>query len=393
MRWKFSFQRTFGIFLIVLSITVVTVVVNTNYESKKTMNNLLELSNTSKNKTKDNEEDLGDYQGILEDQKVETPKGVSQIAIPKLDILAPIVEGTDSYSLSVSAGHFKNTAKMGGRGNYCIAGHSSSIYNCIFNNIHDINILEPMYFTNSDGKTFIYYVTEKFVVEPTEVDVLNQGTSDKICTIVTCTDNGQRRFIIRGKILSKKKLEELRNSLGLNLDEKYLEKLDEIGYIQFDYRMFDDNLGDDVVWHTFGIKEPEVIQFSQTNMQMLSCLDIENIKCHTPKGNEPEEYVVYRQQHITNEFLKQPNLDIGFKKSIGVPKTYRQKSSEDYFNLEEEILNVRKGNSDNSTDNNWFSFSDNIQKGNTKNSNNISMPSWTSDLCKRTSTRQSKNGR
>lgn len=324
MRWKFSFQRTFGIFLIVLSMTVVTVVIDTNYESRKTMNNLLELTNTNKSNSNKSDEDLGDYQGILQDQKVETKKGVSQISIPKLKILAPIVEGTDSYSLSVSAGHFKNTAKMGGRGNYCIAGHSSSIYNCIFNDIHNINILEPMYFTNSAGKTFTYYVTEKFVVEPTEVGVLNQNTSDKICTIVTCTDNGERRFIIRGKILSKKKLEELRNSLGLNLDEKYLEKLDEIGYIQFDYRMFDDNLGDDVVWHTFGIKEPEVIQFSQKNMQMFSCLDLEDIKNHNPRGNETEEYIMYKHQDRINKFLKQSKISIDFQKSVGVPKGYKQ---------------------------------------------------------------------
>lgn len=284
------------------------------------MNNLLELTNTNKN----SDEGLGDYQGILQDQKVEIKEGVSQISIPKLNILAPIVEGTDSYSLSVSAGHFKDTAKMGERGNYCIAGHSSSIYNCIFNDIHNINILEPMYFTNSVGKTFTYYVTEKFVVEPTEIEVLKQNTSDKICTIVTCTDNGERRYIIRGKMLSKKKLEELRNSLGLNLDEKYLEKLEEIGYMQFDYRMFDDNLGDDVVWHTFGIKEPVVIEFSQRNMQIFSCLDLEDIKDHTPKGNETEEYIIYKQQDRINKFLKQPKIDIEFQKSVSIPKGYKQ---------------------------------------------------------------------
>lgn len=284
------------------------------------MNNLLELTNTNKN----SDEGLGDYQGILQDQKVEIKEGISQISIPKLNILAPIVEGTDSYSLSVSAGHFKDTAKMGGRGNYCIAGHSSSIYNCIFNDIHNINILEPMYFTNSAGKTFTYYVTEKFVVEPTEIEVLKQNTSDKICTIVTCTDNGERRYIIRGKMLSKKKLEELRNSLGLNLDEKYLEKLEEIGYMQFDYRMFDDNLGDDVVWHTFGIKEPVVIEFSQRNMQIFSCLDLEDIKDHTPKGNETEEYIIYKQQDRINKFLKQPKIDIEFQKSVSIPEEYKQ---------------------------------------------------------------------
>lgn len=391
VRWKFSFQRTLGVFLIILSITVSTVAININYQSNKTMSSLLELTKDNK-KVKSTDENLGDYAGILSDQEVEVSKGVSQINIPKLKINAPIVEGTDSYSLSVSAGHFANTAKMGKKGNYCIAGHSSSIYNCIFNDIHNIKLLEPMYLTNSVGKTFTYYVTDKFIVEPTQMEVLKQDTSDKICTIITCTDNGTRRLIIRGQILSKKKLEELRNQMGLNIDKDYLEKLDEIGYLQFDYRMTDDNLGNDVVWHTFGVKEEEVPDFSQRNMKLFSSLPVERIKVHSIRGNEPQEYKVYKNKRPKiSSFIKHVHIDVKFEKSLGLPDNYIEQPINNTkiteFDIEEGLFNVRENVSNDSSYNNWFDIDSNIQKRNTKDSNNFSMSNRYFDLYKHDSTR------
>lgn len=391
VRWKFSFQRTFGVFLIILSITVSTVAININYQSNKTMSSLLELTKDNK-KVKSTDENLGDYEGILSNQEVEVSKGVSQINIPKLKIKAPIVEGTDSYSLSVSAGHFANTAKMGKKGNYCIAGHSSSIYNCIFNDIHNIKLLEPMYLTNSVGKTFTYYVTDKFIVEPTQMEVLKQDTSDKICTIITCTDNGARRLIIRGQILSKKKLEELRNQMGLNIDKDYLEKLDEIGYLQFDYRMTDDNLGNDTVWHTFGVTDEEVPDFSQRNMKLFSSLPVERIKVHSIRGNEPQEYKVYKNKKSrVSSFIKQIHIDVKFEKSLGLPDNYIEQPIKNTkikeFDIEEDLFNVRENASNDSSYNNWFDIDSNIQKRNTKDSNNFSMSNRYFDLYKHDSTR------
>ena len=41
--------------------------------------------------------------------------------IPSLQIKVPVLEGTDSKALQVSAGHFEGTGSLG-HGNYCIAG-------------------------------------------------------------------------------------------------------------------------------------------------------------------------------------------------------------------------------------------------------------------------------
>ena len=59
--------------------------------------------------------------------------------IPRLNIKMPVLEGTDNKALQVSAGHFESTDALG-KGNYCIAGHNSTIYAEIFNDLDQIKV-------------------------------------------------------------------------------------------------------------------------------------------------------------------------------------------------------------------------------------------------------------
>lgn len=56
------------------------------------------------------------------------------VEITELNIKAPILEGTEQSVLSKAAGHFTGTGDFG-KGNYCIAGHSSTIYKEYFNSL------------------------------------------------------------------------------------------------------------------------------------------------------------------------------------------------------------------------------------------------------------------
>ena len=118
--------------------------------------------------------------------------------IPSLDIKVPVMDGTDKEILSVAAGHFKDTGKVGS-GNYCIAGHNSTIYAEIFNELDNIKIGAEMYlYDNDDEKTcFTYKVSEKIIVNPEETWVLNDFNDDRI-TVITCTDEGSQRQVIIG---------------------------------------------------------------------------------------------------------------------------------------------------------------------------------------------------
>ena len=116
--------------------------------------------------------------------------------IPELNIRVPVLEGTDNETLSVAAGHFEGTGSVG-NGNYCIAGHNSTIYAEIFNDLDKIKIGDKMYLIDTDSTRtrYIYVVTEYNIVTPQSTEVL-QDYGDNRLTVISCTDDGKYRQIV-----------------------------------------------------------------------------------------------------------------------------------------------------------------------------------------------------
>lgn len=118
------------------------------------------------------------------------------IEIPDLKIKAPILEGTDNDVLAKATGHFIGTGDVGS-GNYCIAGHSSTIYKEYFNNLKNAEKGMEIRLYNISKVCYSYTITESFIVEPNEIWILNDFNDNRI-TLVTCTDDGTQRRIIVG---------------------------------------------------------------------------------------------------------------------------------------------------------------------------------------------------
>ena len=116
------------------------------------------------------------------------------LEIPSLNIKVPVLEGTDSETLAVAAGHFQ--------GNYCIAGHNSTIYAEIFNDLDQIQIGAEMDLvdTNAEKTCYTYVVTEYKVVDPEDIAVLRDYGDDRL-TVISCTDDGENRQVVIGKRL------------------------------------------------------------------------------------------------------------------------------------------------------------------------------------------------
>ena len=120
--------------------------------------------------------------------------------IPSLDIKVPMLEGTGTKQLQVSAGHFEGTGALG-KGNYCICGHNSTIYAEIFNDLDQIQIGDEMHLVDIDEKRtrYIYIVTEYRTVEPSETWVLKDFGDDRL-TVISCTDDGKQRQVVVGML-------------------------------------------------------------------------------------------------------------------------------------------------------------------------------------------------
>lgn len=118
------------------------------------------------------------------------------LSIDRLDIRVSVVEGVQKEDLKLSAGHFPETA-MPGMGNFAIAGHSSLVYTCLFNNLKDAVVGDEIQVQTKTGD-HTYVISDLFVVEPEDLSVLDD-TGSSVITIVTCTNFGKQRLIVRGE--------------------------------------------------------------------------------------------------------------------------------------------------------------------------------------------------
>ena len=124
---------------------------------------------------------------------------VGLIEIEKIDLIYAIVEGTNEWNLGVAIGHMTKTAAIGENGNCVIAGHRGGTSGPYFKYINKLTTGDEIKVTDIDGNEFIYYVTDSFVVEPTEVWVAENISDKKILTLITCQKSGTKRLIVRAR--------------------------------------------------------------------------------------------------------------------------------------------------------------------------------------------------
>lgn len=153
------------------------------------------------------------------------------LEVPSCGIQVPLIEGVDSAALRKGAGHFTETANIGEEGNACYAGHYSTIYNCIFNNLPNVKLYDEVIGYNTKGEKTIYYVISKYVTTPDNISVLTQYEDTKDLTLVTCSENGTRRLIIQCRALDKEALDQFRRESEREKRESLYSLADGIGTI------------------------------------------------------------------------------------------------------------------------------------------------------------------
>ena len=132
---------------------------------------------------------------IYQKQKLMRENPVVEIA--DLHIKAPVLEGTENQTLAKAAGHFPGTGDFG-RGNYCIAGHSSTIYKEYFNNLKNIEAGMKITLYDAEKNAYDYTANGSFYVKPDELWVLDDFGDDRI-TLITCNDDGTMRQVVVGR--------------------------------------------------------------------------------------------------------------------------------------------------------------------------------------------------
>ncbi len=209
---------------VILLISGIAIMLYPSYNKKKTKNKQDEMitqleeqikDNKGKNKKQDREYDaklimqevnkleieeredeknIGVREELLKKQEV-----IGMINIPVISTKYAIVEGSDRANIAVAIGHLRGSAWLGGKGNCVLAGHNGGIYGEFFKNINKLKTNDSVILIDEYGDEYIYIVYEMFKVKPTDTYV-TENMKGYILTLITCTDKGKNRLIVRCKL-------------------------------------------------------------------------------------------------------------------------------------------------------------------------------------------------
>jgi len=144
---------------------------------------------------------IADRPSVPVPREVRKGEMLARLSIDRLNSRWVVVEGADRAELKLGPGHLADTALPGSRGNCVIAGHRDTQFRVLRN----VQIGEDISI-ESGGRTFVYRVTDKNVVAPTDTRSLDP-TANPTLTLVTCypfyyVGPAPKRFVIRAELVS-----------------------------------------------------------------------------------------------------------------------------------------------------------------------------------------------
>ena len=111
------------------------------------------------------------------------PQHAQNIKIPAINVSAPVVQGDGWEQLKKGVGQHIGTPNPGQKGNIVLSAHDD-IFGEIFRDLDRLKEGDKIIlFTNQ--RTYTYLVRQTQVVEPTQVEVMNQ-TDEAAVTLISC---------------------------------------------------------------------------------------------------------------------------------------------------------------------------------------------------------------
>lgn len=122
--------------------------------------------------------------------------------IPKINLTAPIFDGTDGLTLDRGLGRIIGTAQLGTEGNIGIAGHRDGF----FRGLKDISTGDTIEISITNGE-YEYIVDHIEIVDPDNVAVLKPRSTPGI-TLVTCypfyfVGDAPKRYIVEASLAER----------------------------------------------------------------------------------------------------------------------------------------------------------------------------------------------
>ena len=194
-----KFRRLFGIALILIGIGIIVNVAYKKIVASQKQNELIEAfeSQIIEAKKEENSETVN-----LEPINGYTPVAIMEI--PSIKLKQPVVDGVTEDVIKYFLGRFPDSAMPGEVGNFAVAGHRVSDFTDAFINLYKVKVGDEVIVTTKDGR-YTYEVDSSFIVDPDQVEVLDDADYEKM-TLITCTIGSKRRVIVTGKLIGREDL-------------------------------------------------------------------------------------------------------------------------------------------------------------------------------------------
>ena len=199
-----KFRRIVGVILILVGVFIVGDVVYKKIETNKKQQQMIDLFEGQITGEKQEGENASQEVVSLDDINGYSPIAIMEI--PRIKLKQAIVTGIDDNTLQYFLGHFPDSAMPGEVGNFAVAGHRVSDYTDAFINLYKVNAGDEV-IINTRDKKYTYEIDDNFIVDPSDVEVLEKSDYEKI-TLITCTVGAKQRVVVTGKLI---KTEDINN--------------------------------------------------------------------------------------------------------------------------------------------------------------------------------------
>ena len=195
-----NYSKRKGIFVsiiisLVIWISLNFILIQFNENQKKEENISLVLKTSQINPIKENVEENIKIDEVIENQY---KRNEWRIFISKINLYAPILEGTTQEILRRGVGHFTSTSKWDG--NVVLAAHNRGYKYNFFQEIKRLEIGDTIEYQTEQGKR-TYKVFEKEKIKETDLSIL-ENTKENQITLITCVENmPEYRLCIQAKEL------------------------------------------------------------------------------------------------------------------------------------------------------------------------------------------------
>jgi len=170
-------------FVILISLNFI--LIKFEKSQKKEENSTLVLKTSQTNpilEKKENVEEKTEKEEVIENQY---KTNQWRIFISKINLDAPILEGTSKEVLRRGVGHFTSTSKW--NGNIVLAAHNRGYKYNFFQEIKRLEIGDFIEYQTEQGKR-TYQVYEKEKIKETNLSILENTKENKL-TLITCVEN------------------------------------------------------------------------------------------------------------------------------------------------------------------------------------------------------------